>query len=141
MRRAYWLIVSIILPTSLLGALWLPLPSWGLTLEEAKTQGVVGEQADGYLGVVQPGAPAEVQALVNKILRAVTPPNSKPWKCSPAKRPSIIPSPETSFGVHRDSGSRNESGNSCGRGPIGKCWVYLPRAHHAALGVRSQPVV
>jgi uncharacterized protein YdbL (DUF1318 family) len=28
---------------------------------------VVGEQPDGYLGVVQPGASAEVQALVNDV--------------------------------------------------------------------------
>ena len=67
MRRTYRLIVSIMLPTSLLGVLWLPLPSWGLMLEEAKSQGVVGEQPDGYLGVVQPGASAEVQALVNDV--------------------------------------------------------------------------
>ena len=66
-RRTYRLIVSIMLPTLLLGVLWLPLPSWGLTLEEAKTQGVVGEQPNGYLGVVQPGASTEVQALVNDV--------------------------------------------------------------------------
>jgi uncharacterized protein len=66
-RRTYWLIVSIILPTLLLGVLWLPWPSWGLTLEEAKAQGVVGEQPNGYLGIVQPGASAEVQALVNDV--------------------------------------------------------------------------
>jgi len=67
MSRTYQLIVSILLPTLLLGVLWLPLPSWALTLDEAKTQGVVGEQPDGYLGVVQPGASAEVQALVNDV--------------------------------------------------------------------------
>ena len=67
MRGTYRLIVSIMLPTLLLGVLWLPLPGWGLTLEEAKTQGVVGEQPDGYLGVVQPSASAEVQALVNDV--------------------------------------------------------------------------
>jgi hypothetical protein len=66
-RRTYRLIVFIILPTLLLGVLWLPLPSWGLTLEEAKAQGVVGEQPNGYLGIVQPGASAEVQALVNDV--------------------------------------------------------------------------
>ena len=69
MRRTYRLIISIMLPTLLLGVLWLPLPSWGLTLEEAKTQGVVGEQPNGYLGVVQSGASAEVQALVNDVNR------------------------------------------------------------------------
>ena len=67
MHRTSHLIISIILPTLLLGVLWLPLPSWGLTLEEAKTQGVVGEQANGYLGIVQPGASPEVQALVNDV--------------------------------------------------------------------------
>ena len=67
MRRTYRLIVSIMLPTLLLGVLWLPLPGWGLTLEEAKTQGAVGEQPDGYLGVVQSGASADVQALVNDV--------------------------------------------------------------------------
>ena len=65
--RTYWLTVCVLVPTLLLGVLWWPLPSWGLTLEEAKTQGVVGEQPNGYLGVVQPGASAEVQALVNDV--------------------------------------------------------------------------
>jgi hypothetical protein len=55
------------LPTLLLGVLWLPWPSWGLTLDEAKAQGMVGEQPNGYLGIVQPGASAEVQALVNDV--------------------------------------------------------------------------
>jgi uncharacterized protein YdbL (DUF1318 family) len=67
MRRTYRLTVSVLVPTLLLGVLWLPLPSWGLTLEEAKTQGIVGEQPDGYLGVVQPGASAEVQTIVNDV--------------------------------------------------------------------------
>jgi uncharacterized protein YdbL (DUF1318 family) len=67
MHRTFRLIVSIIVPTLLFGVLWRPLPSWGLTLEEAKTQGVVGEQPNGYLGVVQPGASADVQALVNDV--------------------------------------------------------------------------
>jgi uncharacterized protein YdbL (DUF1318 family) len=67
MHRTYQLTVSVLVPTLLLGVLWLPLPSWGLTLEEAKTQGIVGEQPNGYLGVVQPGASAEIQALVNDV--------------------------------------------------------------------------
>jgi uncharacterized protein len=66
-RRSYWYSISIILPTLLLGVLWLPWPSWSLTLEEAKAQGMVGEQPNGYLGIVQPGASAEVQALVNNV--------------------------------------------------------------------------
>ena len=66
-RRTYRLTVSVLVPTLLLGVLWLPWPSWALTLDEAKTQGVVGEQPNGYLGVVQPGGSAEVQALVNDV--------------------------------------------------------------------------
>lgn len=42
-------------------------PSWALTLEEAKQMGYVGEQADGYVGVVSPGAPAEARDLVGKV--------------------------------------------------------------------------
>jgi uncharacterized protein len=67
MRSIYRFIVFMMLPTLVLGALWMPLPSWGLTLDEAKTQGMVGEQPDGYVGIVQPGASAEAQALVNDI--------------------------------------------------------------------------
>ena len=67
MRRTYQLTVSVLVPTLLFGVLWLPLPGWGLTLEEAKTQGAVGEQPDGYLGVVQSSASADVQALVNDV--------------------------------------------------------------------------
>lgn len=67
MRRTYRFTVSVLVPTLLLGVLWLPLPSWALTLEEAKTQGIVGEQPNGYLGVVQPSAPPEVQALVSDV--------------------------------------------------------------------------
>ena len=67
MHRTYRLLMSVMIPTLLLGVLWLPFPSWGLTLEEAKTQGMVGEQPDGYVGVVPPGASADVQALVNDI--------------------------------------------------------------------------
>ena len=67
MRKTYRLFVSMMIPTLLLGVLWLPRPAWGLTLEEAKTQGMVGEQPNGYLGVVRAGVAAEVQALVNDV--------------------------------------------------------------------------
>jgi len=66
-RRTSRLLISIILPTLLLGVLWPSWPSWALTLEEAKTQGLVGEQPNGYLGIVQPGASADVQALVDDV--------------------------------------------------------------------------
>ena len=50
-----------------LGALWMPGTGWALTLEEAKTQGMVGEKPSGYLGVVATGASAAVQGLVDDI--------------------------------------------------------------------------
>ena len=65
--RTCRIIVSVVWPTLVLGLLWMPVPSWGLTLEEAKTQGIVGERPNGYLGVVRPGASADVQALVNDV--------------------------------------------------------------------------
>ena len=67
LQRTYRLIVSVAWPTLVLGALCLPVPSWGLTLEEAKTQGIVGERPNGYLGLVRPGASAEAQTLVTEI--------------------------------------------------------------------------
>ena len=52
--------------TRLLGAaiLWSAAigSAFGLSLEEAKTNGLVGEKANGYLGVVNPGS-REAQAL------------------------------------------------------------------------------
>ena len=42
-------------------------PAWSLTLQEAKSKGWVGEQANGYVGIVQPGVSADVKALVNDI--------------------------------------------------------------------------
>lgn len=51
----------------LLAILGLPPLTWGLTLDEAKSQGLVGERPNGYLGVVSPRASAEAQALVNEV--------------------------------------------------------------------------
>jgi uncharacterized protein YdbL (DUF1318 family) len=42
-------------------------PTWAISLQEAKAQGYVGEQANGYLGLVKSGAPANVKALMNDI--------------------------------------------------------------------------
>lgn len=67
MRRTSRLLMSVMIPALLLGVLWLPVPVWSLTLEEVKAQGVVGEQPNGYLGVVRPGVAADVQALVNDV--------------------------------------------------------------------------
>ena len=41
-------------------------PLWALSLEEAKLQGLVGEQTSGYLGVVKPEHEA-AQALVKEV--------------------------------------------------------------------------
>lgn len=37
------------------------------TLEEAKSAGIIGEKRDGYIGLVQPNAPAAVVALINNV--------------------------------------------------------------------------
>ena len=36
-------------------------------LEDAKAQGLVGERIDGYLGVVDSGAPGSVRSLIDQI--------------------------------------------------------------------------
>ncbi len=40
-----------------------------ITLHEAKQQGLVGEQSNGYLGIVHPPVSPEVRKLVNEINR------------------------------------------------------------------------
>ncbi len=47
-------------------ALLLPLPALALSLDQAKQQGLVGEQADGFLGAVSAPTP-EVSALVKDV--------------------------------------------------------------------------
>lgn len=42
-------------------------PASAASLDQAKAQGLVGEQPNGYLGVVATNAPADVQALVADI--------------------------------------------------------------------------
>ena len=39
--------------------------AWALDLQQAKSQGLVGERLDGYLGIVKPAA--GVQSLLDKI--------------------------------------------------------------------------
>lgn len=41
--------------------------SFALTLQEAKSEGLVGEQRNGYVGLVVESAPAEVLALARDI--------------------------------------------------------------------------
>lgn len=50
---------------AMLGLMGWPQPTWAIGLEDAKTQGLVGEQSDGYLGVVR--SAADVNALVADI--------------------------------------------------------------------------
>jgi len=47
-------------------SLGLAYPVFALTLEEAKSKGLVGEKPSGYLGAVATGAP-DVQTLVNDV--------------------------------------------------------------------------
>jgi uncharacterized protein YdbL (DUF1318 family) len=42
-------------------------PAQAASLDQAKAAGQVGERIDGYLGVVDPNAPADVRAMVDKI--------------------------------------------------------------------------
>ena len=42
-------------------------PSWAISLQDAKAQGLVGEQPNGYLGLVKVGAAAEVKAMMADI--------------------------------------------------------------------------
>jgi uncharacterized protein YdbL (DUF1318 family) len=41
-------------------------PAFAISLEEAKTKGLVGEKPNGYLGIVNPATP-DVQALTNDV--------------------------------------------------------------------------
>ncbi|MCB1671300.1 MAG: YdbL family protein [Gammaproteobacteria bacterium] len=53
-----------------LGLLFLMLFAHGalaITLQEAKEQGLVGEQRDGYVGLVQGNSASEVTALVQQV--------------------------------------------------------------------------
>jgi len=42
-------------------------PTWAMSLQDAKAQGLVGEQANGYLGLVKSAASAEVKTLMNEV--------------------------------------------------------------------------
>lgn len=54
--------------SALLIGLWLSAtPASAADLAQAKAAGLVGEQLNGLLGVVQADAPADVKALVNSI--------------------------------------------------------------------------
>jgi uncharacterized protein YdbL (DUF1318 family) len=55
-----------IAPVLLALVLW-TLPAAAASLDEAKAAGQVGERIDGYLGVVDAGAPGDVRALVDEV--------------------------------------------------------------------------
>lgn len=42
-------------------------PGWAMNLQDAKAQGQLGEQPNGYLGMVKADAAAEVKTLMNDI--------------------------------------------------------------------------
>ncbi len=41
--------------------------SWAINLQDAKAKGLVGEQPNGYLGLVKPDASADVKAMMGEI--------------------------------------------------------------------------
>jgi len=51
----------------LLGVAGWSSPSWAIGLDDAKRQGLVGEQSNGYIEAVVPNASAEVRVLVADI--------------------------------------------------------------------------
>ena len=51
----------------LIGVLCAPLMAWAVGLDAAKQQGLVGEQANGYLGSVAGAPSAEVSALIKDV--------------------------------------------------------------------------
>ena len=59
-RRLSWLVVPVFLWSAGLGA------AFALSLDEAKSKGLVGEKANGYLGVVKPGS-QEAQSLTIEV--------------------------------------------------------------------------
>lgn len=42
-------------------------PAWAISLQEAKDQGLVGEQRDGYVGLVAGTAAADVRDLLSEV--------------------------------------------------------------------------
>ncbi|MDE0982547.1 MAG: YdbL family protein [Gammaproteobacteria bacterium] len=59
---------NVISKTLLLACMLLLVPmSFALTLQEAKNEGLVGEQRNGYVGLVMESAPAGVMALARDV--------------------------------------------------------------------------
>jgi|CEGF01.1.fsa_nt_gi uncharacterized protein YdbL (DUF1318 family) len=56
-KRVIWIMVLLLAS----------LPAWALSLEQAKTQGLIGEQLNGYVGIVTASPSAELHSLVTDI--------------------------------------------------------------------------
>lgn len=56
-------LVAALLAVAVLG----PRPALALDLDAAKARGWIGERRDGYVGLVDPSAPAEARALVDRV--------------------------------------------------------------------------
>ncbi len=59
-RHLGWVVGSVILCLAAVA------PAFAMSVEEAKTKGLVGEKANGYLGVVNPGS-QEAQSVTNEV--------------------------------------------------------------------------
>lgn len=42
-------------------------PAWAISKDDAKSQGLIGERSNGYLGIVTSSPSADVRTLVNQI--------------------------------------------------------------------------
>lgn len=62
-RRAVLAALAALAGTGVLHAV----PAAALDLDAAKAQGWIGERRDGYVGLVDPSAPAEARALVDRV--------------------------------------------------------------------------
>ena len=60
---------TLVLALSCLLFFFMPLLAFGITLHEAKQQGLVGERPDGYLGLAKPSASAKTVELMKDINR------------------------------------------------------------------------
>jgi hypothetical protein len=63
-RNRAWLVGACVAGLIVFGA---ALPSAALDLDDARAQGLVGEQSDGYVGAVSASPSADVKALVGEV--------------------------------------------------------------------------
>jgi uncharacterized protein YdbL (DUF1318 family) len=67
MRRLALALSRAVALVAIVAGLALAVPAAAGPLDDAKAAGFVGEQPDGYLGLVRPDAPADVAAMVADI--------------------------------------------------------------------------